>query len=81
MAEADEVLLKADLGPLGQLQPGAEGVVGDRHQVDADPPRAGQLAGDLAQRGPFGQALAPVAVGGQVLVAETEPGDPPQPLQ
>ena len=81
VVEAHEVLLEADLGPVGQLQPGAERVVGHRQQVDADAPRAGQLAGDLAQGGPLGQALGPVAVGGQVLVAEAEPGDPAQPLE
>ena len=44
VAEPHEVLLEADLGAVDQLQPGAEGVVGDRHQPDAQPPGAGQLA-------------------------------------
>jgi hypothetical protein len=64
-----------------QLQAGAEGIVGDRHQVDAHSPRAGQLAGDLAQRGPSAEPLGPVAVGGQVLITEAEPGDPAQPFE
>ena len=53
VAEADEVLLEADLGPVHQLQPGAERVVGHRDDVDLHPPRTGQLAGDLAQGGPL----------------------------
>ncbi len=76
-----EVLLEAHLGPVDQLQPGAERIVGDRHQVDAHPERAGQLRGDLAQGGALAQPLGPVAVGGQVLVAEVEPGDPAEPFE
>ena len=45
---------------------------------DAHPEGVGQLAGDLAQGGALVQALGPVAVGGQVLIAEVEPGDPPK---
>ena len=36
----------------------------------------GQLSGDLPQGGALVQALGPVAVGGQVLITEVEPGDP-----
>ena len=79
VAEVHEVLLEADLGPVHQLQPGSQRVVGHRDDADAHPARAGQLAGDLAQRGAFAEPLSAVEVGGQVPVAEVEPGDPAQP--
>ena len=36
VAQLDEVLLEPDLGPVDQLEPGAERVVGHRQQADAD---------------------------------------------
>ena len=81
MAQPHEVLLESDLGSVGQLEAGAEGVVGHGHQADAQPPRAGQLRGHHSQPGALTEPLGPIAVGGQVLVAEVEPGDPAQPAQ
>ena len=78
VVEPYEVLLESDLRPIGQLNPGAEGIVGDRQQGDGHAKGAGQLAGHLAQGGALGQTLGPVAVGGQVLITEVEPGDPAQ---
>ena len=48
---------------------------------DADAEAIGELGGDRAQGGALRQPLGAVAVGGQVPVAEVEPGDPAEPLE
>ncbi len=79
VAEPDEVLLEADLGPVGQPEVGADGIVAHRDDAHPDTPRPAQLGRDLVQGGPLGQALGAVAVGGEVAVAEPEPGEAAQP--
>ena len=78
VAEADEVLLEADLGPVHQLSRVRSGSSVTGTTWTSTPHERASSRGDLAQGGAFGQALGAVAVGGQVLVAEVEPGDPTQ---
>ena len=75
MAEFDEVLLEADLLAPFDLQPGAQPVVGHRQEAETEAEALGQLRGDGAECHSFGQPLGAVEVGGQVLVAQVEPGD------
>ena len=74
MLAADEVLLEADLALAGHGDPGLDRVVGHRQQAQPEPPGGGDLGRDLGEGGPLGEPLRAVQVGGQVAVAQAEPG-------
>ena len=88
MAEAHEVVLEADLGPrraqrapLGQRDPGPQGIVGHRHQPDRDAAPVRQLRRHRAQRRAGAQEAGPEEVRGQVAIAQAEPVLAAQPRQ
>ena len=88
VAEPDEVVLEADLGPgraqrarLGQRDPGAQRVVGHGQQPHRDAAPAGQLGRHRAQRRAGAQPARPEQVRGQVAVAQPEPVLAAQPGQ
>ena len=67
--------------PPTRRMPGTQWIVGDGKQPDPHSEAVGQLGGDAPEGGALGEALGPIEVGGQVLVAEVEPGDAPEPAQ
>ena len=88
MAEPDEVVLEADLGPrraqcgrLGQHHPGAQRVVGHGHQMHRNAAPACQFRRDGAQWSAVAQAARPEEMGGQIAVAQAEPVVPSEPPQ
>ena len=87
VAESDEVVLEGHLvavagGPAqGEPDPGADRVVGHGQEPDGDPRAAASSAVTSLRRRPLRQALGAVEVGGQVPVAQAEPGLPAQGLQ
>ncbi len=69
-----EVLLEVDLSLAGDHQSGLQRIVGDGEEPDPDPVGGRELGRHLGQRGALTQAVAAVEVGGQIPVAQAEPG-------
>jgi len=74
VAALDEVLLETDLALATHRDPSGDTLVGHRQQRDLHAECPGDLGGDLRQCRPLAEACGSVEVGGEILIAEVEPG-------
>ena len=73
-AVAHQVLLEVDATAAAELDERRAGILGHREDARRHAERAANLVGDLGEPGPGGEPQRAVLAGGEVAVAEPEPG-------